>query len=53
MSARWPALAETLATDEHDNAVDAPTGVFLDSDDNIVISTDPEHLVSTIGVSAT
>jgi mannose-1-phosphate guanylyltransferase len=25
--------------------------VFLDSDGNIVISTDPEHLVSTIGLS--
>jgi mannose-1-phosphate guanylyltransferase len=34
----WPALAETLATDEHSN-------------DNIVISEDPEHLVTLIGIS--
>jgi mannose-1-phosphate guanylyltransferase len=25
--------------------------VFLDSDDNVVVSQDPEHLISTIGVS--
>jgi mannose-1-phosphate guanylyltransferase len=47
----WPALAETLTTDEHDNAVDAHTAIFLDCDGNIVISTDPEHLVSAIGLS--
>ena len=47
----WPALSETLAMDEHDNAVDAASAVFLDSDGNIVISTDPDHLISTIGLS--
>jgi mannose-1-phosphate guanylyltransferase len=47
----WPALAETLETDEHNNAVQAPVYVVLDSDDNIVISEDPGHLVTTIGVS--
>jgi mannose-1-phosphate guanylyltransferase len=47
----WPALSETLAMDEHDNAVDCASCVFLDSDGNIVISTEPEHLVSTIGLS--
>jgi len=47
----WPALAETLTSDEHDNAVDADTAVFLDSDGNIVISADAGHLVSTIGLS--
>jgi mannose-1-phosphate guanylyltransferase len=47
----WPALAETLATDEHDNAVDCTACVFLDSDGNIVVNQDPEHLVSTIGIS--
>ena len=47
----WPALAETLNTDEHDNATDCATTVFLDSDGNIVVCTDPEHLISTIGVS--
>ena len=47
----WPALSETLAMDEHDNAVDCNSCIFLDSDGNIVISTDPEHLISTIGLS--
>jgi mannose-1-phosphate guanylyltransferase len=47
----WPALAETLSIDEHDNAVEAPSHVLLDSDDNIVISQDPGHLISTIGLS--
>ena len=47
----WPALAETLAMDEKDNAVDAGNVVLIDSDDNIIISAEPEHLVSTIGLS--
>lgn len=47
----WPALAETLHTDEQDNATDCPTSIFLDSDNNIVVSTSPDHLVSLIGVS--
>jgi mannose-1-phosphate guanylyltransferase len=47
----WPALAETLPTDDHDNASDCATCVFLDSDNNIVISRQAEHLISTIGVS--
>jgi mannose-1-phosphate guanylyltransferase len=47
----WPALAETLTMDEKDNAVDAGNVVMIDSDDNIIISAEPEHLVSTIGLS--
>jgi mannose-1-phosphate guanylyltransferase len=47
----WPALAETLQSDEHNNATDCPVCVFLDSDDNIVVSEDPAHLISTIGIS--
>ena len=47
----WPALAETLAIDEHDNAVDAPQLTMLDCDGNIVVSHDPDHLVGMIGVS--
>jgi mannose-1-phosphate guanylyltransferase len=47
----WPALAETISVDDHDNAVDAETAVLLDSDNNIVISHDPGHLISTIGLS--
>lgn len=47
----WPALAEILPVDEHNNAVSAGTGLFLDSDDNVIFSQDPNHLISTIGVS--
>ncbi|HEX3357832.1 MAG TPA: mannose-1-phosphate guanylyltransferase [Tepidisphaeraceae bacterium] len=47
----WPALAETLQTDDHDNAIDAVAAAFIDCDGNIVISHDPDHLVSMIGVS--
>ena len=47
----WPALAETLSMDDHDNATDAGAIVLMNSDGNIIISTDPEHLVSTIGLS--
>lgn len=47
----WPALAETLPTDDHNNAHEAKTHIFLDSDDNIVVSDDPEHLMALVGVS--
>jgi mannose-1-phosphate guanylyltransferase len=47
----WPALAEILPIDEHNNSVSCPTCVFIDSDDNVVVSQDPSHLVSLIGVS--
>jgi mannose-1-phosphate guanylyltransferase len=47
----WPALAETLASDERNNAVDCGACVLVDSDDNIIVSDDPEHLVTTIGIS--
>jgi mannose-1-phosphate guanylyltransferase len=47
----WPALAEILPVDEHNNAVECKTGLFLDSDDNVIFSQDPSHLISLIGVS--
>ena len=47
----WESLAETLKTDEHNNAVDCGATLFIDSDDNIVLSTDTNHLLSLIGVS--
>jgi mannose-1-phosphate guanylyltransferase len=47
----WPALAETLPMDEHSNATYAQAFVFIDADDNIIVSDDPAHLVSAIGVS--
>lgn len=47
----WPALAETLRTDEQSNAVECGACVFLDSEDNIIVSEDPQHLISTIGIN--
>jgi mannose-1-phosphate guanylyltransferase len=47
----WPALAETLRLDEHDNAVDAQLAMLVDTDNNIIISHDPEHLIATVGLS--
>jgi mannose-1-phosphate guanylyltransferase len=47
----WPALAETLQTDGHNNATAAEVCVLVDSDDNIVISEDPAHLITTVGIS--
>ena len=47
----WPALAETLPMDEHDNAVEAGAVVCVDSDSNIIICPDPNHLIGLIGVS--
>lgn len=47
----WPALAETLQADDRNNAAACPFCVFLDSDDNIIVSEDPAHLISTIGIS--
>jgi mannose-1-phosphate guanylyltransferase len=47
----WPALAETLNVDERDNATAGNTIVLVDSEDNIIVSDEPEHLVTTIGLS--
>jgi len=47
----WPALAETLYLDEQDNALDAKTCVLLDSDDNIVVSDSPDHMLAAVGIS--
>jgi mannose-1-phosphate guanylyltransferase len=47
----WPALAETMAVDEHNNAVSAGSYIYLDSDDNVIVSQDPDHLITTIGIT--
>ncbi len=47
----WPAVADILPLDGHNNALSCPTGLFLDSDDNVIVSQDADHLISTIGVS--
>ena len=48
----WPQLSETLDMDDHNNACDPSSRiVMLDSTDNIILSRDPRHLISLIGVS--
>jgi mannose-1-phosphate guanylyltransferase len=47
----WPALSETLTTDDYDNAVEAGNSVLIDSFNNIVVSDEPDHLVALLGVS--
>jgi mannose-1-phosphate guanylyltransferase len=47
----WPALAETMEVDENNNAVSAKCFVYLDSEDNVIVSQDADHLIGTIGVS--
>lgn len=47
----WPTLSETLDTDDEGNATDAARLVMLDCDNNIVLSQDPGHLVTLIGLS--
>ncbi len=47
----WPALAETMTTDEKNNAVSASCYVYIDSEDNVIVSQDPDHLIGTIGLS--
>ena len=37
--------------DDQDNAADAGTYCFVDSNDNIIYSTEPQHLLTAIGVS--
>jgi len=47
----WPALADTLRVDEHDNAVDCDVCLLVDADNNIIVSHDPSHLLATVGLS--
>jgi len=47
----WPALADILDGDEQGNALWCKTCLLVDSDSNIVISDEPEHLIATIGLS--
>lgn len=47
----YPALAETLDVDEFDNSIDAGLISVIDSDGNIIVSRDPNHLITCIGIS--
>lgn len=47
----WPSLADVIGQDDQNNAVDCQCHVFIDSDNNIIVCHDPEHLIATVGVS--
>ena len=46
----WPVLAEVLKKDEAGNAVEGAMTLLLDSSNNVIVSDDPRHLVSTVGL---
>ncbi len=46
----WPALAEVLKSDGDGNVTEGGPAVVIDSQQNIIVSDDPEHLVSAIGL---
>jgi mannose-1-phosphate guanylyltransferase len=45
----WPAFGETCAHDENGNAVGTKRSMLLDTHGTLVASSDPRHLVATIG----
>ncbi|MCK9590333.1 MAG: mannose-1-phosphate guanylyltransferase [Terrimicrobiaceae bacterium] len=45
----WPMFAETCPRDADGNAVGTGRAVLLDTRDSLVASSDPEHLIATIG----
>lgn len=49
----WPALAEVLKKDDADNTVEGAMTLLIDSHGNIVVSDDPKHLISTVGLRDT
>lgn len=45
----WPSLAETCPHDEHGNARAAQCALLVDTRDTLVASSDPNHLIATLG----
>jgi mannose-1-phosphate guanylyltransferase len=45
----WPMYAETLAQDASGNTVAAERSVLVDTKDTLVVSSDPKHVIATIG----
>jgi mannose-1-phosphate guanylyltransferase len=46
----WPSFGETVPPDEHNNRTAGGPAVLQDSRDNLIVSDDPGHLITTIGV---
>lgn len=45
----WPSLAETCPHDEQGNAIAAARTLLLDTRGTLAVSSDPQHLIATIG----
>jgi mannose-1-phosphate guanylyltransferase len=45
----WPSFAETCRRDEHGNALAAGRTLLLDTQGTLAVSSDPNHLIATIG----
>jgi mannose-1-phosphate guanylyltransferase len=45
----WPSFAETCPRDEHGNALAAPRRLLEETAGCLVVSSQPEHLIATIG----
>jgi len=46
----WPALADVLERDAARNTISGPLTLLVDSRDNVIVSDDPRHLISTVGI---
>lgn len=49
----WPTLAEVLKKDQQTNTIEGAMTMLLDSRGNIIVSDDPQHLISTVGLKDT
>jgi mannose-1-phosphate guanylyltransferase len=45
----WPAFADTCPADEDGNALGAGRALLMDTRGTLVVSSDPAHLIATIG----
>jgi mannose-1-phosphate guanylyltransferase len=46
----WPAYGETLEADESGNRTACKRAVLLDSNNNLIVGDDPDHVVATVGI---
>ena len=46
----WPTLAEVLKKDDSGNVTEGAMSMLVDSSNNIVVSDDSHHLISTVGL---
>lgn len=47
----WPTLADVLHKDADGNTVEGAMVMLADSRGNVIVSDDPQHLISTVGLS--